>query len=126
MKYGWTLDLLIREVVIAYASLGPIYVLKAEARDGFYSIALRPGYTPKLGLVSPSEDNIEELLAIPITLPMKYNNSRPYYSRPWRRSCNWQTHPCAITSHFAHTSLTAVQRWWSYLTRGQSSLPWPI
>ena len=51
MQYGRALDLLIIEVVIACPSLGPVYVLKDEVSDGFYFIALQPGYVPKLGLV---------------------------------------------------------------------------
>ena len=41
MKYVRELDRLIREVVIADPTLGPVYVLKAGVSDRFYCIVLR-------------------------------------------------------------------------------------
>ena len=35
MQYGWALERLIREVVIANPELGPMHVLKADFSDGF-------------------------------------------------------------------------------------------
>ena len=35
MQYGLALDSLIRKVVIADPTLGPVYVLKADVSDGF-------------------------------------------------------------------------------------------
>ena len=35
MKYGWALDLLIREVVLSNSALGLVHVLKAEVSDCF-------------------------------------------------------------------------------------------
>ena len=40
-KYGPALDCIIREVVIADPTLGPVYVLKAGVSDRFYCIVLR-------------------------------------------------------------------------------------
>ena len=55
MKYGRALDGLIREVVTADSTLGPVYVLKADVSDGFYLIGLKPTDAPKLGLVFLSD-----------------------------------------------------------------------
>ena len=51
MQYGRAVYHLIREVVIADLALGPIYVLKADASNGFYHIGMQPRDTLKLGLV---------------------------------------------------------------------------
>ena len=55
MKYGWALDRLIKEVVIADPALGPVYVLNADVSNGFYRIGLKPTDAPKLGLVFLSD-----------------------------------------------------------------------
>ena len=50
--------------------LGPVYVLNSGVSDEFYPIILRPGDGPKLGLVLFSAVDGEELVAVPLTLPM--------------------------------------------------------
>ena len=40
MQYGWSLERLIGEVIIAIPALGPVHVLKADVNDGFYCIGL--------------------------------------------------------------------------------------
>ena len=52
IQYGRALDRLIRDLVISYPSLGPVYVLEADISDGFYCIVLHPKDKPKLGLGS--------------------------------------------------------------------------
>ena len=41
IKYDWELDHLLREVILEYPELGPLYFLKAKISDGFYCIELR-------------------------------------------------------------------------------------
>ena len=55
MQYVRALDRLIREVMIEDPALVPVYVLKADASDGFYHIALRTAYAPNPGLVFTSD-----------------------------------------------------------------------
>ena len=55
MKYGRSLERLIREVIIANPALGPMHVLKDNVNDGFYLIGLRPTDFTNLRLVFPSE-----------------------------------------------------------------------
>ena len=75
MKYGRSLERLIREVIIANPALGPVCFLKADVSDGFYHIGLRPTDDPKLGLVFTSEGEDEELVVIPLTLHMEWKNA---------------------------------------------------
>ena len=79
MQYAQALEHLIREVSIADPALGHMHVLKADGSDGFYCIGLRPTTDPKLGLVFPSEVEDEELVVIPLTLPMGWKNSTPIF-----------------------------------------------
>ena len=43
MQYGLALDPLIRKIVYADPALGYVYLLKADVRDAFYRIGMRPG-----------------------------------------------------------------------------------
>ena len=74
MKYGRALDRLICEIVFADPALGYVYLLKANASDGFYRIGLRPEDAPKLGLIFPSGADKGPMLATPLTLPMGWTH----------------------------------------------------
>ena len=79
MQYGWALDRLIREIVYAEPALGYVYMLKADVLDGFYCIGLRPEDAPKLGLIFPSGEDEETMVATPLTLPMGWKNCPPLF-----------------------------------------------
>ena len=79
MQYGRALDRLIRERVYVDPALGYVYLLKADVSDGFYRIGLRPTDAPKLGLISPSGKGEEQMVSIPLTLPMGCKNSPPLF-----------------------------------------------
>ena len=79
MQYDRVLDRLIREVIISNPALGPMHTLKSDVSDGFYRIGLHPTYAPKLGLVIPSEGENEDLVVIPLTLPMGWKNLPPIF-----------------------------------------------
>ena len=77
IQYGRALDHLIREMVIVYPALAPIYVLKEDTSDGLYRIGLQPTEIPKLGLVTPSDGSREYLVAIHLNLPMGCKKPSP-------------------------------------------------
>ena len=79
MQYGCALDRLLREIVFSESALGPVYLLKADVSDGFYRIGLRPEDAPKLGLILPNGADEEQMVAIPLTLPMGWKNSLPLF-----------------------------------------------
>ena len=79
MQYGRVLDRLICKIVYADPAVGYVYLLKADLSDGFYSIGLRPEDAPKLGLIFPSGKEEEQMVDIPLTLPMGWKNSPPLF-----------------------------------------------
>ena len=79
MQYGRCLDRLLRGIVYADTKLGPVHMIKANVSDGFYRIGLRQSNATKLGLVFPSEAGEEDLIAIPLTLPMGWKNLPPIF-----------------------------------------------
>ena len=70
MQYSRALDRLLRKIVFADPALGPVYILKLDVSDGFYRIGIRLDDAPKLGLIFPSGDDEDPMVAISLTLPM--------------------------------------------------------
>ena len=62
-------------MVITDPALLHVYYLKDDARDVFYCISLQPRDVRNLGLFLHLVDNGDDLVAIPITLPILNNNS---------------------------------------------------
>jgi hypothetical protein len=80
MQFGHALDRYLREILLSDPKLGPIYMLKLDISDGFYRIAIAPNDIPKLGVVFPTEDGKDKLIAFPLVLPMGWKNSPPIFS----------------------------------------------
>ena len=79
MQYGRALDRLIREIVYADPALSYVYLLKEDVSNGFYRIGLRPEDAPNLGFIFPSGKEEEQMVAIPLTLPMGWKKSPPLF-----------------------------------------------
>ena len=77
MQYSRALDRLLRKIVFADPALGPVYILKLDVSDGFYRIGIRLDDAPKLGLIFPSGDDEDPMVAISLTLPMGWENPPP-------------------------------------------------
>jgi hypothetical protein len=81
MQFGRAFERFLRELLLADPRYGPVYLMKADASDGFYRVALAPRDCPKLGLLFPSIPTFDEpLVAIPLVLPMGWKNSPPIFS----------------------------------------------
>lgn len=80
MQFGHALDRILREIMMADPAYGPVNLIKVDLSDGFYRIGLSAGDMPKLGLVFPTKPGEEQLVAIPLVLPMGWKNSPPIFS----------------------------------------------
>jgi SAM-dependent methyltransferase len=80
MQFGHALDRILREILLADPTLGPIYLIKLDISDGFYRIALNIDDIPKLGVAFPPLPGHEPLIAFPLVLPMGWTNSPPIFS----------------------------------------------
>ncbi|KAL7576529.1 hypothetical protein ACA910_018027 [Epithemia clementina (nom. ined.)] len=54
-------------------------MLKVDLSDGFYRIRLRPEDIPTLGVAFPTAPSERKLVAFPLTLPMGWTESPPYF-----------------------------------------------
>ena len=70
MQFGHDLDQILREILLADPSLGPVLMAKWDLKDGFYRVDLNIDDIPKLGLVFPARPGEEPLTAFPLVLPM--------------------------------------------------------
>ena len=80
MQFGHALERILREILLANPALGPVRLMKVDISDGFYRIDLNVDDIPKLGVVFPTEDGEEPLIAFPLVLPMGWKNSPPTFS----------------------------------------------
>ena len=54
MQFGHALHRILREIIIADPSLGPVQLLKVDLSNGFYRVNLNIDDIPKLGVVFPT------------------------------------------------------------------------
>ena len=80
MQFGHALDRILREIILADPSLGPVQLMKVDLSDGFYRVNLNIDDIPKLGVAFPTEPGQEPLIALPLVLPMGWKNSPPIFS----------------------------------------------
>ena len=85
MQFGRALNCLIRKIVYTYPALDYVYLLKADVSDGFYRIGLRPEDAPKLGLVFPSVEEEQPMVAIPLNYLWDGKIPHPYSAWPRKR-----------------------------------------
>jgi hypothetical protein len=80
MQFGHAIDRILRHILLADQRHGPVYLLKIDLSDGFYRIDTNPDDIPRLGVVFPTEDNQDPLIAFPLVLPMGWKNSPPAFT----------------------------------------------
>ena len=79
MQFGRTLPRLLWHIHRANPRFGPVYMSKIDLADGFYRVWLNPEDTPALAVLFPSRPGEPDLIGIPLTLPMGWAESPPYF-----------------------------------------------
>ena len=80
MQFGRALQRLLSRILHADPRFGPIYISKIDIADGFYRIWLLPRDIPKLGVLFPTAPGAVPLIGFPLTLPMGWVESPPFFS----------------------------------------------
>jgi hypothetical protein len=80
MQFGHALERILWEMLLANPDHGPFKVNKTDLSDGFYREDLNPPNAPKLGVIFPTKPGSQNLVAIPLVLPMGWKNSPPAFS----------------------------------------------
>lgn len=79
MQFGRALHRILSSILHADPRFGHIYLSKVDISDGFYRIWLLPQDIPRLGVVFPTLPGEPKLVAFPLTLPMGWVASAPYF-----------------------------------------------
>ena len=79
MQFGRALQRLLGYIHRANPRYGPVYMSKIDIADGFYRLGLRPTDAPKLAVLFPTRPGEEQLVGIPLTLPMGWLESPPAF-----------------------------------------------
>jgi hypothetical protein len=80
MQFGKALERILRQIVEADPAFGPVSLIKVDISDGFYRICLNVADIPKLAVAIPQITGTEQLLALPLVLPMGWTESPPYFT----------------------------------------------
>jgi hypothetical protein len=79
MQFGRALERLLFRIRHANPRFGPTYMAKIDLADGFYRLWLAARGIPNLGVVFSTYDDEEPLVAFPLTLPIGWVESPPYF-----------------------------------------------
>jgi hypothetical protein len=79
MQFGKTLPRVLQRIVNADPQHGPVHMCKVDIADGFYRLHLAPGDIPALGVAFPPAPDGTPLVAFPLTCPMGWVASPPWF-----------------------------------------------
>ena len=79
MQFGKALNRIL-QLILAANWHGPTYMLKLDLSDGFYRVRLRVEDIPTLDVAFPVGPGEDPLVVLPLTLPMGWMESPPYFS----------------------------------------------
>jgi len=82
MQFGRALQRMLQDIVQADPRFGPVYLMKVDIADGFYRVAVNINDIPKLGVAFPVQPGETPLVGLPLTLPMGWQSSPPYFCVP--------------------------------------------
>ena len=94
MQIGHTLQRILQRLAYADPSHGPPQLLKLDLADGYYRVHLSPEAALELAVVLPGPTVDTNLVGIPLSLPMGWALSPPYF--------------CAFTETAADLANTAI------------------
>lgn len=89
MQFGRALQRVLQTIVEADPRSWPVHLAKIDIADGFYRVWLRTQDIPKLlGVVLPTTPGQPDIIAFPLTLPMGWVESPPYFTALTETACD--------------------------------------
>jgi hypothetical protein len=79
MQFGQTLPCLLQRLVYCNPTYGPPLLAKVDLSDGYYRVPLSASAALHLAVLIPSDISSAPLVALPLSLPMGWNHSPPYF-----------------------------------------------
>jgi hypothetical protein len=79
MQFGSTLQRILQRIAYANPTFGPVNMLKFDLSDGYYRVRLAPEAALEMAVIIPGDTPTTNLIAIPLSLPMGWALSPPYF-----------------------------------------------
>jgi len=79
MQFGMTLPRLLQRIVYCNSIHGPPFMAKIDLSDGYYRVPLSADALLQLAVIIPPDQTTDNLIAVPLSLPMGWRNSPPYF-----------------------------------------------
>jgi hypothetical protein len=79
MQYGNALPRLLQRLVYSNPAHGPPLMCKIDLSDGYYRVPLSSDASLQLAVILPPDKTAHNLIAIPLSLPMGWKESPPYF-----------------------------------------------
>jgi hypothetical protein len=79
MQFGRAFQRLLQRIAYSNPAFGPVQMAKIDLADGYYRIPISPQASLALAVVLPSDGLSEPLLGLPLSLPMGWSHSPPYF-----------------------------------------------
>jgi len=79
MQFGSALQRILQRIAYANPRFGPVNMLKFDISDGYYRVRLSPEAALEMAVIIPGDTPSHNLVAIPLSLPMGWALSPPYF-----------------------------------------------
>jgi hypothetical protein len=79
MQFGWALQRILQRLAYCNPEYGPPLMAKIDLSDGYYRVPLAPHAALELAVILPPDHTGECLIGIPLSLPMGWSQSPPYF-----------------------------------------------
>jgi hypothetical protein len=79
MQFGHALQRILQRLAYCNPAFGPPLLAKIDLADGYYRIPLSPQAALTLAVVLPPDNHNEPLIGLPLSLPMGWGDSPPYF-----------------------------------------------
>jgi hypothetical protein len=108
MQFGSALQCLLQCLVYCNPSFGPPLMAKIDLSDGYYRVPLNPEAALELAVVLPPDNTAQNLIGIPLSLPMDRAQSPPCFCAFTETAADLaNTPPCTV--HSLHPLAPATQ-----------------
>jgi hypothetical protein len=79
MQFGSAFQRLAQCLVYANPAFGAPLLAKIDLADGYYRVPLSPEAALELAVILPADENSQKLIGVPLSLPMGWAASPPYF-----------------------------------------------
>jgi len=137
MQFGHPFQHLMQNIAYADPKFGTVQMMKIDLADGYYQVPLSPSGIPHLSVITPfSTADGDPLIAFPITLPMGWKDSPPFFcaftetigdvsNRQLRTGMqSMSPHPLKAMAN-DHGAGMALSCWHAWMYVWMISLGWP-